>query len=364
MAIVNRRMKVMHIISGDLWAGAEVQAYTLLKELRTECDLHVILMNPGELADRLVALEIPVTILDETRMNAGKILLGMRKIMFSFRPDIIHTHRQKENILGAIANLLSVRAKSVRTSHGAPEIISRGIKQLQVHIDRFVGRYFQNAIVAVSSDLAQKLALHYPNEKIHIINNGIDIEALRRSKAAADFRLAAPDAIHIGIIGRLEPVKRVDIFLAMAAQLKDTSSYDFRFHVIGDGRLKSELEAAAHKLGVEAATIFHGHRRDMAACIGSLDFVVMCSDHEGTPMTALEALALGTPLIAHKIGGLTDVLENYPGFLVSDHSPEGYAAVIGKCLDHSLRQQFELPMRYKSEKNRDSTKSLYQMLLK
>lgn len=354
----------MHIISGDLWAGAEVQAYTLLKELRAECDLHVILMNPGELTDRLMALEIPVTILDETRMNAGKILLGMRKTMLSFRPDIIHTHRQKENILGAIANLLSVRAKSVRTSHGAPEIIPRGIKQLQVHLDKFVGRSLQDAIIAVSSDLAQKLALHYPNEKIHIINNGIDSEALRQSKTTADFRLAAPDAIHIGIIGRLEPVKRVDIFLAMAAQLKGTSVYDFRFHVIGEGRLKPELETAAHKLDVEAETIFHGHRRDMAACIGSLDFVVMCSDHEGTPMTALEALALGTPLIAHKIGGLTDVLENYPDFLVSDHSPEGYAAVIGKFLSNSLKKQFELPMRYKSEKNRDSTKSLYQVLLK
>ena len=175
MAIVNRRMKVMHIISGDLWAGAEVQAYTLLKELRTDCDLHVILMNSGELADRLRALAIPVTLLDESKMSPVKILLGMRKTMLSFRPDIIHTHRQKENILGAIANLLSVCAKSVRTSHGAPEFSAKGMRRLQPLLDQFIGNYLQHGIISVSEDLTKKLSRIFSSDKIYTIMNGVDI---------------------------------------------------------------------------------------------------------------------------------------------------------------------------------------------
>src|SRR5690606_28932171 len=171
MAIVNRRIKVMHIISGDLWAGAEVQAYTLLKFLREECDLHVVLMNHGELETRLAALGIPVTVIDESRHNSISILLKLRKLIMSVRPHIIHTHRQKENILGSLANFFCYRAPCVRTSHGASEFAAQGIRQLQVILDRLVGQYLQDAIISVSEDLARKLKVHFPARKIHIIKN-------------------------------------------------------------------------------------------------------------------------------------------------------------------------------------------------
>lgn len=363
MAIVNRRMKVMHIISGDLWAGAEVQAYTLLKQLQSECVLQVILMNPGELADRLMALDIPVVILDESRCGAGSILLAMRKVMLSFEPDIIHTHRQKENILGTIANLLSVRAVSVRTSHGAPESAVKGMGKLQVYLDRLTGRYMQAAIIAVSADLAKKLAKAFPSQKIHVIRNGVDVDVLRESAGLADFRLAAPEAIHIGIIGRLEPVKRVDIFLAMAVLLREqVVDKKILFHVIGDGKLKDNLIAQARTLGMEGAIIFHGHRQDMAACIHSLDAIVMCSDHEGTPMTALEAMALGTPLIAHNVGGLTEILESYPELRVDDHVPQGYASRLLNEIVSGKHNGVDLPINFRADKNSEATKALYQSL--
>jgi glycosyltransferase involved in cell wall biosynthesis len=351
----------MHIISGDLWAGAEVQAYTLLKQLRETCDLHVVLMNHGELADRLGAVQIPLTILDETRLGSFSILLALRKCMRSFAPDVIHTHRQKENILGNIANLLSVRAKSVRTSHGAPEFNTEGIRRLQSWLDTMVGRHLQQAIIAVSADLAVKLTAIFPPRKIHIINNGVDVEALKAAASEADFKLAEPDTTHIGIIGRLEPVKRIDIFLKMAAILMRQAEHkEYRFHVIGDGKLKPQLEAQTKELGLSDVVRFHGHRKDMASCISSLDVIVMCSDHEGTPMTALEALALGVPLVAHDVGGLREILVDYPALLVNEHVPGRYAQHVKGVFGENHSLQVNLPEVYFSDANARATYDLYE----
>src|SRR5688572_18135302 len=112
-------MKVLHIISGDLWAGAEVQACTLLTTLHRESQVQVAaaLMNEGELARRLRDHGIPVTVFPESTLNAAAIVCGLRKLMTQWRPDVVHTHRIKENILGCIANTFSGNVPSVRSAH-------------------------------------------------------------------------------------------------------------------------------------------------------------------------------------------------------------------------------------------------------
>ncbi|HOY24649.1 MAG TPA: glycosyltransferase [Cellvibrio sp.] len=372
MATVNTNSTILHIISGDLWAGAEVQAYTLLKHLQPQVQLHVVLMNEGELANRLRALNITVTLLPETQLSAFAVLKKLVILIKELKPDVIHTHRQKENILGGIANVIAFpfapnRPKSVRTTHGAPEFKVSGKQKLQVWLDSFVGKYLQQAVIAVSDDLAQKLSATFPVDHIHVVHNGVDAIALAASSTAADFKIALPEHKHIGIIGRIEPVKRVDIFIEMAALLlkQAVTSQPLFFHIIGDGRLRSDMEALVasfDSLGGAEYFRFHGHRNDMASCIASLDVIVMCSDHEGTPMTALEALALGTPLIAHDVGGLHELLFEYPEFLVQEHSPSAYA----QCLGRYLTSEIPVPAlseKYKAETNAAEVLALYRDLV-
>lgn len=335
------QFRVMHIISGDLWAGAEVQAFTLLKYLHPCVSLHVVLMNEGELAVRLRALNIQISILPESQLSVLVMFKSLVGLIKDFRPHIIHTHRQKENILGCLANLIafplaSNRPKSLRTTHGAPEFKVTGKQKLQVWLDAFVGNHLQQAVIAVSDDLAKKLTHAFPKERIHVIYNGVDCNDLDANRAIADFKHINPTHLHIGIIGRIEPVKRVDIFIQMAALLLENPpvSQALFFHVIGDGRLRAEMQALAVSLGVAENLQFHGQRSDMAACVASLDVIVMCSDHEGTPMTALESLALGTPLVAHDIGGLHELLQFHPDFLVQEHHPLFYAESVARYLQH------------------------------
>jgi len=357
----------MHIISGDLWAGAEVQAYTLLKHLQTDVELCVILMNQGELSEKLLALGISPIIIPETTNSSFDIIRKLFNQIRRFKPDVIHTHRQKENILGSLANLACVPFNgrlipSVRTAHGAPEFNPKGKQKIQAWLDQFVGRRLQKRVIAVSADLAQQINAIYPSKHIIVIQNGVDVEALKKLAHPTEWRIAHPEKTHIGIIGRLEPVKRIDIFLDMAAiLLQQHSEKNWHFHIIGDGKLKSFLGEQAINLGISQSVTFHGHRKDIPSCIASLDAIIMCSDHEGTPMTALETLALGKPLIAHHVGGLGEILVAYPSQLVDEHSAAGYESNLLQYMSKSY-EKIELMNRYKAQENAMKSLHLYNQI--
>ncbi len=369
-------MKVLHIISGDLWAGAEVQAFTQLVALqKLGIEVAVAIMNEGELARRLRERGIPTTVFPENTMSALAILNGLRALIRQHHPDIVHTHRLKENILGAIAARLAGGVPSIRTVHGSPEHVPRGLrqahKQLIDALNRWVGKHLQQKIIAVSTELGEKLTAEIPLSKIAVIENGVDVDAARAQVRPIEFRVAALNTVHIGIIGRLVPVKRVDLFLQTAALLRaQMSDRQWQFHIFGDGPLRSTLEAHASALQIDDITSFHGHRNDIIACIAGLDVLIMCSDHEGLPMTALESLAVGTPILAHAVGGLNDILANNAGgILVQENTPQSYAENLFQLLQEDradLRKKglARLNSLYTSTQNVEKVLALYNQLVK
>jgi glycosyltransferase involved in cell wall biosynthesis len=363
-------LRVLHIISGDLWAGAEVQAYTLLTALRNLTDVEVaaVLMNDGELARRLTAAGVPVTIVDESTLGPYQILERLRAQITHWRPDVVHTHRSKENVLGALANRLSLNVPSVRTAHGASEHRPTGMKALLRHrliggLDRWCARHAQERVIAVSRELAVRLAAELPQEKIVVVENGVDLDAVAAQVRPVELRAAQPEAVHVGIVGRLVPVKRVDLFLQTAALLLSAQAgCDWRFHVFGDGPLRLELTRLAAQLELGDSVTFHGHRSDIVACMAALDMLVMCSDHEGLPMTALEAAVVGVPLVAHAVGGLLDVLPE--SCLVHAHDAAGYAHAIRTLRAGGGREAAAFAAQrvradYSSARNAASIKAIY-----
>ena len=115
-------INVLQIASGDLWAGAEVQLFTLAEALNRNEDvnINVILLNHGALEQNLINNGINVIVIDESTLNGFQILLRLVDTIRKINPDVIHTHRTKENVLGSISALFS-RTPTLRTSHGAPE---------------------------------------------------------------------------------------------------------------------------------------------------------------------------------------------------------------------------------------------------
>lgn len=318
----------LHIASGDLWAGAEVQLFTLVKELHARPDIKqdVILFNHGRLEQELRTLGVNVTVIDEALTNSLVILFRLVRLLRKMSPDVVHTHRLKENILGSLAAKISGNISNIRTAHGAPEYPPgwRHIHQrLFLFADWFCGRYLQDRIIAVSDDLAEILSQSYPEEKIHVINNGIDVKTLEQTASSSNRK---GSSFSIGIAGRLSPVKRVDIFIQTARKLlSEHPELDVNFHIYGDGPLRNELETLKQQLKINHRVSFEGHCENIHPKLKQLDLLLMTSDHEGLPMVLLEAMALRTPVLAHAVGGIPKLLDHGAcGLLVHQQNPEDY----------------------------------------
>jgi glycosyltransferase involved in cell wall biosynthesis len=246
-----------------------------------------------------------------------------------FKPEIVHTHRLKENIIGSIANKLTINAACIRTVHGSPENTSNRIKSALRWVDDFCGKHLQKKLIAVSSELVNKLSTTFSHKNIKLIENGVDIKAIQEKSNDAHPLGLTPQTghINIGLFGRLEPVKRPDIFIEVASLLTAMQSeYIFCFHIAGSGSLEKSLREKVASLPSKKSITFHGHIDNIYPYIKAMDIILICSDHEGLPMTALESAALDTHLVAHKTGGLIDLLPRTS--LVEDHTPIGYAHAI------------------------------------
>lgn len=373
-----RKNHVTHIASGDLWAGAEVQLFTLAKALVQpgKARVSVVLMNHGELEQRLIQQGIPVTVMDETTLNGFQILWHLTNHLKKHKPDVVHTHRIKENILGGLAALLAGNIPSLRTVHGAPEHSpgwAKPHKQLFYTLDWLTGRFLQRKIIAVSKDLAALLGKEYPARKIAIIENGVDIEALIPLTKVSIFPRPRAEGtpIKIGLVGRLVPIKRVDLFIKIAHHLKhEYPGIPSHFHIYGDGPLRNELETLCTKLDLEGTVHFEGHSNNIHQEIANLDVLLITSDHEGLPMTLLEAMALGTPVISHSVGGIQEVL-NYGeyGSLIKSPTTESFSTTIIEILKNSTQTmrtvtaaQNRINEHYSSRTNAAKYWKLYQEL--
>ena len=314
-----KQIKVIHVASGDRWAGAEAQVYTLLKTLNKMEDVTVyaVILNDGELSKKLNNEGINTTILDETHLSSWKILGRLQSLFQEIQPNIIHTHRLKENVLATIANKLSTNASLVATIHGDSEFnypIWKIHKRAPQWINWIFTRFLYKQLIAVSKDLGEKLTNSYPKKYIQVIENGIDIEAVQLAAISSHFETSPAIEHHVGIAGRLEQVKRVDIFLDTAKLLVNSSPDNtWHFHIFGEGSLETILKAMTLEHAIEKYVTFHGQRNDIASCLKAMDCLVMCSDHEGLPMTPLESIAVGTPVIANETGGLINIIGDQCG---------------------------------------------------
>ena len=371
---MTRPLKILHVASGDLWAGAEVQAFTLISHLVKipETAVSAVLLNDGVLADKLRSSGIAVCVLNEQQIGSLGILLRLKSVIDVWRPDIVHTHRVKENILGSIASRISRNVPSVRTTHGSNErSASSGWRtvgdRVKLRIDQWCGAHLQKKIVAVSNSLGRDLTSRFASQRIVVIENGVDIDAVRSARGTAEFRSANPRAVHVGIVGRLVEVKRVDLFIQTAELLKSSRCKErWRFHIFGDGPLRSKLGELARRLAVSEETTFHGHRRDIATCIGGLDVLVNCSDHEGLPMSVLEAAALGTPCVAHAVGGLVDIVPDE--FLVVKQEAAAYRDCVLRALHDDARdiiakKALSTVTEFSACRNAERTRELYERIV-
>lgn len=331
---------VTHVVSGDIWAGAEVQVFNLCSALSETEGLKVtaVIFNEGILSDKLRSLGLTVDIADESKHGALNLVKIIRDHCRREGTGILHTHGFKENILGVIGKDLAGVPCSVRTVHGNPETeisLKTPHKWLTRQLDLLLGRFRQQTVIAVSSQLEVKLETLFPG-KVRKIFNFVDVAGLRQQWPRAN--TLKSDRYRIGIVGRLVPVKRIDLFLRTLALLKQ-QGFPCIGVVIGSGPLEQQMRSLGHSLGLANDIEFKGFVNPAYEELSKLDALMMTSDHEGLPMTLLEALAMEIPVIAHRTGGISEVLANGDcGWLVVEQTPEAYAEIAVRALGAKSEQ--------------------------
>ncbi len=348
---IDQKIKVCHIVSGDLWAGAEVQMYTIAQSLSSDpkIDLFVILLNDKELAAKLRDLPVETLVIDEAKFGFRKITEKAFDALKGKSIDILHSHRYKENILAArLKKRLGIKY-AVQTVHGASEPMS-GLRKLKAKaystINRYYSRRYFDKIITVSADLRNQLESVFPENKLINIHNSVNRANLRVSKDRADVLKEfgiENDAIVIGTAGRMVPIKGYDIFIEMAKILSDKYPKS-RFLLVGEGPLLADLKTRTADLGLTDKVIFPGFRKDVPDILNALDIFVISSHHEGIPMIVLEAMALNLAIVSTSVGGITEIIEpDISGILTKAGDPKALADSCEKLIaDPSLRRRIQV----------------------
>jgi len=332
-------MRICHVMTADLWAGAEVQLATTAAYLaaRSDVDVKAVLFNDGRLADELRRLGIDVTVIDESRHHSLDIIVSLTSFLIEHRIDLVHTHRNKDTVLGTIAAKLAGVPNLVRTVHGLREPLTgwNRIKYAAYEwLDTAMLRWFSDRVIAVSNHTAGALIANgHKASRVTTIHNGIDLRTMMPGRPVEDIRreLGVDDAaIIIGTAGRLSPVKSQETLLRAARVILDRQP-GARFVIAGDGPLEHDLKVLASQLSIDRACTFLGARKDIIDVISAMDVFVLPSLSEGLPMAVLEAMALAKPVVVSKVGGLPEVIQHrQSGVLVP---PANAAALAAACLE-------------------------------
>jgi glycosyltransferase involved in cell wall biosynthesis len=248
------------------------------------------------------------------------------------RPDVVHTHTAKAGALGRVAAGLA-RVPAVHTFHGHHLEAPWPAGALARVAERALGPPTTAAVALSPRQRRDLVDVHrvLPPAKVRVIGPGIDLEGFRRRADAAEAaRLreahAAPGRPLFLWAGRFVPVK--DPFLLLDAV--ERSARAFRVAMLGDGPLRADVLRAASSRGLGRVLACPGPARDTAPWVAASDGVVLSSRSEGTPVSVLEAMALGKPVVAPTVGGICDLVAHEgTGLWV----PPGDAAALAAALD-------------------------------
>lgn len=328
-----RPRRVALVTNGLTRGGAETQLVRLAATLRGHGDeVGLISILPTEaFADEMAELRVPIAHLRvrPPARGASALVAGTR-VLRAWRPDVLISFVYQANVLGRIAG----------RSSGVPVIIS------SIRNEYFGGRARERLLRAtdrlctISTTNANSVAARIvdrgvvPGARLVVIPNGVDTAPFERpphERAELRKGLGVDDAEFLWLAaGRLEAQKDYPTLLAALART-GRSPTRHRLLIAGQGHLRDELEQTAATLRISDRVRFLGVRDDMPQLLAAADALVLASRHEGLPNVIMEAMAAGRPVVATRVGGTPELVdEARSGLLVEPARPDELAAAMSR----------------------------------
>ena len=236
-------------------------------------------------------------------------ILKLISLIKRYEIDILHTHEVRTNFVGLIAARLT-GIKVVASIHGWVMNTVPFSWKLYQHFDRRVIRRFDHIIVGSKFLRNEIIKMGLSSQKVTTIHNAIDTTSLDLSASSLNFKkkynLNSTDTL-IGTVGRISREKGHK-YLLEAAKIVIQDHPDVKFLIVGEGKIRIELERYAKTLGIFENVIFTGYYENLSEVLAAIDLFVIPSLTESLPLVVLEAMAAGKPVISTNVGGIPEII--------------------------------------------------------
>ena len=284
----------------------------------------VALRGGGPLEKPLTSAGIEVHLLECGDGIKLEYLRRLRATLKKLGPDLVHSHGEAALFYCGANRLLSLAGLTtkfahVHSRHGYEDVSAKGIWRNRL------SHAGCDAVVCVSKDLAEHCQTNekVSASKLHTVINGVNL-APYRTLSDLPYKEHAPVICHVA---RLAPVKNQGLLLdAFSKLLKRMPGA--HLSIVGDGPERDRLTAQTDSLGITAAVTFHGETSDVPSKLQEGHIFCLSSDSEGTPVSVIEALAAGRPVVATQVGGLPALIPKEAGAL----APKGDADALADAL--------------------------------
>lgn len=345
-----RKLNIIQMISSPWWTGAADPALFLTVDLhRRGHDLHFVYLPGHDLEKHAVLAGFPpVEGVEPTRslnpIRVWRAVNSIAKLFDEVKADIVHTHLSADHWLAFFASKRTRRkVHIVRTVHHP-----RAVKKSW--FSRYLFGRATDGTIAVNGYIAHLLQSQseVPEEKVHIIRGGIDIQRYRpptvENRANGREILGTPQkTLLIGIVARLAPDRgHMTLLRGFKALLAEVPNV--RLIIVGKGEFRPKIEDRIRELGIEKQVDMAGYvKGDLFDVMASLDiFVLMAPGSEGSCRAVLEAMAMGIPCVVTDRHGLSEIVEdNISAYVVPWGDHHKLAESFQKLLkDKARRTQF------------------------
>lgn len=315
-------MRVLHLLPSDRYSGAENVVCQIMSFFKETQGVEMLYCSPnGPIRSALEERDIPFSPLNEFSVQTVKAKL--REV----QPDIVHAHDMKASVVAAMASGNIPLISHVHNNN----FNSRGISAKALLY--YAAAKKSSHIFWVSKSSFEGYCFHKSfQQKSTVLYNIIDANALRQ-KAKMDGGNYHYDIVYLGRLTPQKNPQRLMIVLRMIAQ----ANPDVSVAVVGTGDLDSEVRALAKEYGLEGNIDFLGFQSNPYKLLQDAKLMIMTSRWEGTPMCALEAMALGVPIVSTPTDGLCELVDNGVTGYLSDED--------GKIVQGCLRIMNDSQMR-------------------